>query len=107
VPLRVGSGTRLKIFEAMAMGKAVVSTRVGAEGLPVTDGENVLLADEPEEFASAVIRLLRDKALRDKLGTAARRLVAENYGNSAVAKVCHDILERVIKTSQAGNGNRG
>ena len=106
VPLRVGSGTRLKIFEAMAMGKAVVSTRVGAEGLPVKDGENVLLADEPEEFASAVIRLLRDKALREKLGKAARRLVAENYGNPAVAKVCHDILERVTKTSQAGNGNR-
>ncbi len=49
VPLRIGGGTRLKIFEAMAMGKAVVSTTVGAEGLPVTDGEHVLLADEPRD----------------------------------------------------------
>ena len=60
VPLRIGGGTRLKIFEAMAMGKAVVSTTVGAEGLPVTDGEHVLLADDPRAFADAVVRLMRD-----------------------------------------------
>ena len=51
VPLRIGGGTRLKIFEAMSMGKAVVSTSVGAEGLPVQTGENILLADAPNEFA--------------------------------------------------------
>jgi polysaccharide biosynthesis protein PslH len=107
VPLRVGSGTRLKIFEAMAMGKAVVSTRVGAEGLPVIDGENVLLADEPKEFAAAVVRLLRDEELRKKLGAAARRLVEENYGNPAVAKVCHDILARVVKSGRSGKGTIG
>src|SRR4030095_11935398 len=50
VPLRVGSGTRLKIFEAMAMGKAVVSTTIGAEGLPVTPGHDIVIADEPAEF---------------------------------------------------------
>ncbi len=60
VPLRIGGGTRLKIFEAMAMGKAVVSTTVGAEGLPVVGGEHLLLADEPRGFARAVVRLLRD-----------------------------------------------
>ena len=61
MPLRIGGGTRLKIFEAMAMGKAVVSTTVGAEGLPVADGEHLLLADEPRAFARAVVRLLRDR----------------------------------------------
>jgi polysaccharide biosynthesis protein PslH len=105
VPLRVGSGTRLKIFEAMAMGKAVVSTRVGAEGLPVRDGEHLLLADEPKEFAAAVVRLLRDEVLRQELGKAARRLVSENYGNPAVAKTCHEILERAAKTSRAVHSN--
>ena len=57
VPLRIGGGTRLKIFEAMAMGKAVVSTAVGAEGLPVDGGEHLLLADEPRGFARGVVRL--------------------------------------------------
>jgi sugar transferase (PEP-CTERM/EpsH1 system associated) len=60
VPLRIGGGTRLKIFEAMAMGKAVVSTTIGAEGLPVTSGHDVLLADDPHAFADAVVSLLRD-----------------------------------------------
>lgn len=106
VPLRVGSGTRLKIFEAMAMGKAVVSTRVGAEGLPVTHGENILLADRPREFADAVVRLLGDPGLRTKLGTAARQLVTENFGNPAVAKQCHDILDRVANAARSGNGSR-
>ena len=55
VPLRIGGGTRLKIFEAMAMGKAVVSTTIGAEGLPVRDGEHLLIADEPRAFAQGVV----------------------------------------------------
>jgi glycosyltransferase involved in cell wall biosynthesis len=106
VPLRVGSGTRLKIFEAMAMGKAVVSTRVGAEGLPVVHGEHVLLADEPEEFANAVVRLLGDKELRGRLGKASHLLVTEKFGNPAVAKVCHDILARVVEAAHSRNGHR-
>ena len=57
VPLRIGGGTRLKIFEAMAMEKPVVSTTVGAEGLPLTDGVELLLADEPQTFAEAVVKL--------------------------------------------------
>ena len=60
VPLRIGGGTRLKIFEAMAMGKAVVSTTVGAEGLPVTNGRDIDIADEPARFAHAVVHLMRD-----------------------------------------------
>jgi sugar transferase (PEP-CTERM/EpsH1 system associated) len=85
VPIRIGGGTRLKIFEAMAMGKAIVSTTVGAEGLPVTHGDNVLIADDPTTFARDVVRLLRDPARRVQLERAARQLVLERYDWSAVA----------------------
>ena len=96
VPLRIGGGTRLKIFEAMSMGKAVVSTSVGAEGLPVQTGENILLADEPNDFASSVITLLRDSNLRRRLGTAARSLVHENYSWPKVAETFCRVLEDVL-----------
>jgi glycosyltransferase involved in cell wall biosynthesis len=85
VPLRIGGGTRLKIFEAMAMGKAVVSTTIGAEGLDVEDGTHVRLADDPERFAAAVIDLIRHQPRREALGTAARALVAGRYDWGAVA----------------------
>jgi len=85
VPLRIGGGTRLKIFEAMSMDKAVVSTTVGAEGLPVVAGEHVVLADEPTAFARAVVGLLRDTDQRARLETAGRALVLERYDWSAVA----------------------
>ena len=85
VPLRIGGGTRLKIFEAMAMGKAVVSTGVGAEGLPVEDGRHLILADDPNTFARAVVRLLRDVHRRRALEGAARALVIEKYDWSSVA----------------------
>lgn len=79
VPLRVGGGTRLKILEAMAAGLPIVSTTVGAEGLDVTDGENILLADEPQEFAEQIATLLNNPALRDKIGNAGRLLVRQKY----------------------------
>ena len=79
VPLRAGGGTRLKIFEALAMGKAVVSTSVGAEGLAVTHGHNIAIADEPDAFARQVVELLRDPAKRDALGHAGRQLVESRY----------------------------
>jgi polysaccharide biosynthesis protein PslH len=85
VPIRIGGGTRLKIFEAMAMGKAVVSTTIGAEGLPVTDGRDVAIADTPETFAAAVVALLRDPVQRVQLERAARDLVVTHYDWSAVA----------------------
>jgi sugar transferase (PEP-CTERM/EpsH1 system associated) len=94
VPLRIGGGTRLKIFEAMAMGKAVVSTTIGAEGLPVTDGEHVLLADEPTTFARAVVHLIRDTEHRRRLEAAARTLVLARYDWSAVAGELEDALIR-------------
>ena len=97
VPLRIGGGTRLKIFEAMAMGKAVVSTAIGAEGLPVRDGEHLLLADEPVAFASAVVRVLRDADSRRRLESAARALVVEQYDWSAVA---HDLDRALTRIAQ-------
>lgn len=96
VPLRVGGGTRLKIFEAMAMGKAVVSTTIGAEGLPVRDGENILLADERGDFAQKIVSLLRNPATRNRLGQAARRLVESEYSWSSVAERFDSVLRRVV-----------
>lgn len=86
VPLRAGGGTRLKIFEALAMGKAVVSTTVGAEGLPLTPGQHLLLADDPQRFANAVLSLLRDPGQRGALGAAGRRLVEERFSWPMVAE---------------------
>jgi sugar transferase (PEP-CTERM/EpsH1 system associated) len=85
VPLRIGGGTRLKIFEAMAMGRAVVSTAIGAEGLPVTSGEHLVIADEPDAFARETVRLLREVERRRRIEAAARTLVADRYDWSAVA----------------------
>ena len=79
VPLRIGSGTRLKILEALAMGKAIVSTSVGAEGLDLNDGEEIFIADAPEPFAEAVTRLLTDPALRRRIGENGRARVEKDY----------------------------
>jgi polysaccharide biosynthesis protein PslH len=96
VPLRIGGGTRLKIFEAMAMSKAVVSTSVGAEGLPVQVGENILLADTPQDFAGSIISLLRDPTQRQRLGKSARALVQENYSWPKVAESFARTLKEVV-----------
>lgn len=95
VPLRIGGGTRIKIFEAMAMGKAVVSTTVGAEGLPVRHNENIILADDPVDFAREVARLLRDREAREKIGEAARQLVQANYSWRSVVGVFDAVFDRV------------
>jgi glycosyltransferase involved in cell wall biosynthesis len=85
VPLRVGGGTRLKIFEALAMGKAVVSTGVGAEGLPLVPGTHYLRGDAPDAFAGAVVSLLENPGQRTALGAAGRRLVEEKFAWPQVA----------------------
>jgi polysaccharide biosynthesis protein PslH len=103
VPLRIGGGTRLKIFEAMAMGKAVVSTSIGAEGLPVTSGENILLADTPRDFADRVVLLLSDSSERARLGDAARRLVQEKY---SWAKVSEDFARTLQQAALRGKPHR-
>jgi glycosyltransferase involved in cell wall biosynthesis len=84
-PLRIGGGTRLKIVEAMAGGKPVVSTRIGAEGLEVSDGGDILLADRAEDFARAVGRVLGDVALARRLGEAARHSAVSRYTWRAAA----------------------
>jgi glycosyltransferase involved in cell wall biosynthesis len=101
VPLRIGGGTRLKIFEAMAMGKAVVSTTVGAEGLPVTPTRDIVLADEPARFAQAVVHLIRDPQTRRGIEAAARRLVVEKYDWSTVAADFEAALVRLTKGNAA------
>lgn len=96
VPLRSGSGTRIKIFEAMAMGKAVVSTSLGAEGLPVTHGKNILIADQPREFADAVVRVFRDRELAEGLGRAARALVEEQFTWKTAGAQFETILQNTV-----------
>jgi len=96
VPLRAGSGTRIKIFEALAMAKAVVSTTVGAEGLALESGRHFLAADTPHDFAHAVIRLLRDPARRQALGSAGRALVEANYSWATVARQFEARCEEVV-----------
>ena len=94
VPLRIGGGTRLKIYEAMAAGKAVVSTSIGAEGLDVHHGRDIILADSPEDFARAVVALLLDADLRRRQGQAAAEL-ASNYGWPVIAQKFDEVLCRV------------
>ena len=84
VPLRIGSGTRLKILEAGAMAKAVVSTTIGAEGLTLKDGKEIVIANRPKEMAQAIADLLRDPRRRLEIGRAARRRVAAEYGLPAL-----------------------
>lgn len=100
-PLRVGGGTRFKILEAMAMGRPVVSTTIGAEGLEVEDGRELLVADGPEAFAAAVRRVLADEPLARSLGAAGRALVERRYGWPAIASD----LERFLWNLRARRGD--
>lgn len=95
VPLRIGGGSRIKILEALAMGKPIVSTSVGAEGLDVRNGEHLLLADAPEAFAAGVADLLRSPQLRRRLGESGRRLVVERYGWDRAAAALEAVWQRL------------
>jgi glycosyltransferase involved in cell wall biosynthesis len=86
VPLRVGGGTRLKILDAWATGKAVVSTSVGCEGLDARDGENILVRDTPESFADGVESILHDDEMRRRIGASARRTAEETYDWEAIGR---------------------
>jgi sugar transferase (PEP-CTERM/EpsH1 system associated) len=97
VPLRIAGGTRLKIYEAMAMEKAVVSTSVGAEGLPVRDGDDIVLADAPETFAAAVIQLLNDRRRGEGLGRRAAAVVRAEFGWDRVAEKFADTCARLLR----------
>jgi len=106
VPLRIGGGTRLKIFEAMAMGKALVSTSIGAEGLEVESGRDLLLADNASSFADALLLLLRDVAVRRRIEQAAVELAAQ-YDWSRVVKQFAEVLRKLKPASSAEARARG
>ncbi|HKP80810.1 MAG TPA: glycosyltransferase [Pyrinomonadaceae bacterium] len=90
VPLRIGGGTRLKIYEAMAMEQAVVSTTVGAEGLPVQSGREIMIADTPAAFAESVVQLLTNPGIAQEFGTRAAGIVREQFGwNRAAQRFAH------------------
>lgn len=101
VPLRMGSGTRLKLLQAMAARLAVVSTQIGAQGLDVQDGEQLRLADTEEGFARAVIELLRDPAQREVLGARAASYVARHYDWSVIAPRLSAVYDEVLGTASA------
>ena len=96
-PIAVGSGTRIKILEAFAAGRPVVSTRVGAEGIAVTDGDTAFLRDDAAGFADAIVRLLGDRALAEAMGARARDLVVRRYDWRASADRLEALVQRVAR----------
>ncbi|HSM60537.1 MAG TPA: glycosyltransferase family 4 protein, partial [Longimicrobiales bacterium] len=101
-PIRVGGGTRLKVLDAWAMGKAVVSTSVGCEGLDARDGENILVRNDPGDFAAAVVRVLRDAGMRRALGSAARETAVALYDWGVIGHGMIEEYRRVLATTRAG-----
>ncbi len=96
VPLRAGGGTRLKILTSWAMGKPVVSTSVGCEGLDARDGENILIRDDPSNFAEAVLALRADPAMQERIGAAARETALESYSWPSLAPRIHRLYHDLI-----------
>lgn len=96
VPLRVGGGTRLKILDAWAMGKTVVSTSVGCEGLDARDGVNILIRDDPAGFADAVHRVLREPTVRERLGKAARQTAERTYDWDVIGQTMIPAYEALL-----------
>lgn len=97
VPLRAGSGMRVKILEAMARGLPVVTTRIGCEGIEVEHGREVLIADEPTDFANATVRVLEDRRLAAQLAENGRRLVCERYDARRVYGAVTDLYAALAK----------
>ena len=102
VPLRAGGGMRVKILEALARGIPVVSTTIGAEGIDVTPDEHLLIADEPAEFAAAVVRLLRDRAFADQLAASGRRHAISRYDWRAVCPAIEPVYRQALGASHRG-----
>jgi glycosyltransferase involved in cell wall biosynthesis len=98
VPLRIGGGTRLKIVEALAKGKAVVSTSLGAEGIDVVHDQHLLIADEPEAFAREVERVLTDPQLAARLGQAGRQLMEERYSWRSIVTGLEQFFDTLADT---------
>jgi glycosyltransferase involved in cell wall biosynthesis len=100
VPLRTGGGTRLKILNSWAMGKPVVTTSVGCEGLEAIDGENILIRDDPKEFASAIRAVLDSGELRRRLSEGARATVARRYSWDVLAR---EMTDTYLAAAHAGS----
>jgi polysaccharide biosynthesis protein PslH len=101
VPLRSGGGTRIKILQAMALGTPVVSTAKGAEGLSVVDGESIAIAESPDAFAAAIVRLLDDDAWRRQLSERGRALVRASYTWPRSGEALDAVLTRAVAAAQA------
>jgi len=101
VPLRLGGGTRLKIVEGMSMGKAIVSTTLGAEGIEAAPQRDILIADDPESFAASVLRLLDDPGLAARLGSSARRVAVERYAWSTAAAKLEQFYRELLADRRA------
>jgi glycosyltransferase involved in cell wall biosynthesis len=97
VPLRLGGGTRLKIVEAMAMGKAIVSTTLGAEGIEAVPGRDILIEDEPAAFAEALSRLLAEPTLAARIGQSARHLAVDRYSWSDAARALEGFYRLILE----------
>jgi glycosyltransferase involved in cell wall biosynthesis len=106
VPLLEGSGTRLKILEAMSLGSPVVSTRIGAEGIEAENGSEILLADTPEEFAAAISRLLADQRMFDAIRRSGRRLVEEKYDWSKIGDKINRVVTKVAHNDETKIGSQ-
>ncbi len=106
VPLRSGAGgSRYKVLETMSLGTPLVSTQIGVEGIECTHNVDVCIADDPDEFADAVIRVLTDSTLREKLSIHARQLIQERYDWNVLGQRLSNVLERLVEQKVAG-GNR-
>lgn len=100
VPVRAGGGMRVRILEALAYGEAVVTTTIGLEGIDAKPGKEVLVADSPQDFAEAVIRLLEDFELREELARNGRRLVERSYDWRGIFKNIDDIYQGIELAKQ-------
>ena len=96
-PIRIGSGTKIKVLNAMAQAKPVVATTVAAEGIDVTPGENILIADDPEDFGKKVLYLLRNEEIARKMGERARELMEKKYNWDVISKDIHRTYENYRK----------
>ena len=100
VPLRVGGGTRLKILEALAIGAPIVTTAIGCEGIDVVDGDHLLIAETPGDWAEAVSALIAAPELADKLARAGRTLVQDRYSWAAIGRRLVAIVEEMLEEAR-------
>jgi len=96
VPLLSGSGMRIKIIEGMALGKSIVSTSIGAEGIAVSNGEDIIIADDPQKFSSGIESLLDNFDKFDAIGSNAERFIEANYDNLSITKALTAFYKELI-----------